>query len=178
MLSLDKSGVPTFGPVLHGTDSIGDQHDAPSLIPSSVLDFIRSQIFLIGQRCPEGEVASTQPLLTTLRNAAERVIKDVQPVDSFALAHLDLNMNNILVSQSPTNDSLAITGIIDWEFHAAMPHDLASSYPDWLRYDGYYDPEFHPIGSARYHSWEESANAAKGLRDVFDAVGFKLSSFH
>ena len=110
---------------------------------------IRSQISLVDQRCPQEEAESTRSLLAILRDPVERVIKDNQSADSFDLAHLD-HITNII--KLPTSDLPVITGIIDWEFHAAIPRDFASSCPDWLLYDGYYHPNFNPAGSPFYYS--------------------------
>ena len=112
----------------------------------------------------------------------------------YHLFHIDMRMSNIFVSSSicpsrptsPTTSDIYISAIIDWDLHAFLPSSLAADYPHWLRYEGYYDPVFHPRGGmgggnddggkddcgAVPYLWEESGEAMKVLRRVFREVSY------
>ncbi|KAF7595040.1 hypothetical protein BBP40_007443 [Aspergillus hancockii] len=90
-----------------------------------------------------------------------------QPSDGrepFVLAHPDLNMQNILVSEDGT-----LQAVIDWDGVSAVPRSIGNErYPSWLTRD--WDP-------GRYHwtedmergqvTWEDSPDMLKLCRSVF-----------
>src|ERR1700722_8592054 len=170
VISFTQSDPSTLGLTSNGMDALQTFDDVDSESTPSVADFIRSAIASVRKECPQEQLTLTEPILAAFQSLVDRVLKGGQWSDSFALTHLDLNMSNIVVTYSSKTTLPVISGILDWEFHGILPRDLAASYPDWLRYDGYYDPRFNPIGSATYYSWEETESAAEDLRRVFDTV--------
>ncbi|KAF8517237.1 kinase-like domain-containing protein [Gautieria morchelliformis] len=52
------------------------------------------------------------------------------------LFHNDLDVRNVMA-----NDGI-VSGIIDWEYHAALPACLAAVYPKFMRFDGIFDPKY------------------------------------
>ena len=80
-----------------------------------------------------------------------KVLSAVFPEDendqTFTLRHHDLNQRNIFVNP----DTLAITGIIDWEMINAVPHWEASKYPAFLPVLNLpFEPEDEPPLPASY----------------------------
>lgn len=76
-----------------------------------------------------GGLALTEPELDGLRAAAEDAQAVLEQTDRCCLVHGDLNPKNLLVEPG----SLAVTGLVDWEFaHAGSPYaDLGNL----LRFD-------------------------------------------
>ncbi|KAI9069802.1 kinase-like protein [Trametes sanguinea] len=60
-----------------------------------------------------------------------------------------------------------VTGVIDWEYQAVLPAVLAVEYPQYIRYDGKWDPRF-PHKAATVESWWlSSAEDSVRLREVY-----------
>ncbi|KAI0349613.1 hypothetical protein OH77DRAFT_1465136 [Trametes cingulata] len=64
------------------------------------------------------------------------------------LRHDDLGATNVLMGADGT-----ITGVIDWDFQSVVPAVLAVEYPQWIRYDGVFDPTYMPAPAGGMEVW-------------------------
>ena len=157
VISFTQSDPSTLGLTSNGMDTLQTFDDVDSESTPFVADFIHSTMASCCKKCLQEQLTLTEPILAAFQSL---VFKGGQWSDSFALTHLDLNMSNILVTYSSKTTLPVISGILDWEPYGILLRDLVARYPDWLRYDGYYDPRFNPIGSANYYSWERRRRLA------------------
>ena len=121
-----------------------------------------------------GEDSMSRERAAAVLNALEAYVHSLlqnitTPLLRIVLVHDDPNVSNILIDESG-----AICGIVDWEFHSLQPAILAASYPPWLDYDGCEDPRF----CADDTWWLESREESKRLCGIFEEVrsSYKLDN--
>ncbi|RDB19687.1 Altered inheritance of mitochondria protein 9, mitochondrial [Hypsizygus marmoreus] len=136
---LNDDGRPVVGPF------ILDMKSVRMLPPCSTIDeYIAARLDLdTGQGVsytPSLFDFSVPDLFSRLRVLAARLIpRDDPSLLQPVLVHLDLDFANVMVKDA------AVSAIIDWEIHAALPACLAVGYPPFIRYDGMYDPKYDII---------------------------------
>lgn len=159
VLDITSEGEPTIGPV------VALANDRIPIIPAgrySSNDLVSIYLYRMRTVCyPEARQALEA--LDRVRAA----VCPVEPPTTYHLTHTDMRMPNVFVTSIPT---LSISGILDWELHAFLPATLAADYPYWLRYDGYYDPQYNPTNSQLNLWWEETPTVARELRKAFQEV--------
>jgi len=163
VIDIDETGDPVLGSIIMSTEATSSVGLGPGkLSPREILE---------NRLTMRIEIASSlkHPASPFVSDSFHRIMCHLASGEhspEFHLTHLDLRMPNVFVIPGP--DELPIvSGLLDWEFHTFLPPLLAASFPTWLRYDGFYDLHFNPIGSTLSWYWGERRDVAQELRNVF-----------